>query len=55
MMSLRLNVEACDREPQNSQRGRRPPINDAAPLSSFHTKTDGLREREKQVINRLMI
>lgn len=45
MMSLRLNVEALDRwEPQDSQRGRRPsPINDAAPLSSFHTKTDGLR------------
>ena len=49
-MSLRLNVEALDRwEPQDSQRGRRPsPINDAAPLSSFHTKTDGLRERERE-------
>lgn len=53
MMSLRLNVEALDRwEPQDSQRGRRPsPINDAAPLSSFHTKTDGLREREKKKLN----
>ena len=50
MMSLRLNVEALDRwEPQDSQRGRRPsPINDAAPLSSFHTKTDGLRERKRE-------
>lgn len=47
MMSLKLNVEAFDRDPQDSQRGRRPsPINDAVPLSSFHTKTDGLREKK---------
>lgn len=46
MMTLKLNVEA--REPQDSQRGRRPPINDAAPLYSFHTKTDGLIKRAKK-------
>lgn len=45
MMTLKLKVEA--HEPQDSQRGRRrPPINDAAPLS-FHTKMDGLRKREE--------
>lgn len=43
-MSLNMNVEALER--QNSQRGRRPPINDAVPLSSCHTKTDELKERE---------
>lgn len=47
MMTLTLNAEA--REPQDSQRGRRPPISDAAPLSSFHTKTDGLIKREEEV------
>lgn len=54
MMSLKLNVEARDYEPQDSRRGRRPsPINDAVPLSSFHTKTDGLIEEERQVKNRV--
>lgn len=48
MMSLNVNAEARD-EPQDSQRGRRPsPINDTVLLSSFHTKTDGLRKRETE-------
>lgn len=35
-------------KPQDSQRGRRPsPINDVAPLSSFHTKTDGLKGKTR--------
>lgn len=40
-------VEARDGKPRDSQRGRLPsPINDGALLSSFHTKMDGLRDRE---------
>lgn len=49
MKTLKLNVDAG--EPRNSQRGRRPPVNDAALRSSFHTKMDGLRRREKKQIS----
>lgn len=49
MVTLRFNVDA--REPRDSQRGRRPPINDAAPLSSFHTKMAGLRKKQKKQVS----
>lgn len=39
-------VEFWVRETRDMQRCFRPPINNEAPLSSFHTKTDGLQEKE---------
>lgn len=39
-------VECWVRETRDTGRCFCPPISDEAPLSSFHTKTDGLQEKE---------
>lgn len=51
MMSLKVNVEALD-EPQDTERGRRPPINDAV-VYSFHTKMDGLGKKTHTWVSEL--
>lgn len=43
---LTLKANAGARGTQDLRRCFRPPINDEAPPSSFHTKTDGLQEKE---------
>lgn len=43
---LTLKANAGARGTQDLRRCFRPPINDEAPPSSFHTKTDGLHEKE---------
>lgn len=43
---VKVDKDECwVRETRDMRRCFRPPINDEAPLSSFHTKTDGLQEK----------